>query len=134
MAIRIEKVQSSRCSLSRFNPNKVYTANLWFKGSQFLLNGFEHWPEELEFNEIHSLDDEKVKKESVCNVLQDLTIIYKLLQRFSNYQKIINFVRWFFRFKTFVCWKYGGSDFTPTGSLSVKDIKEATKQIVKFVQ
>ena len=38
------------------------------------------------------------------------------------------------RFKTFVCWKYGGSNSPPTGSLSAKDTKEATKHIVKLVQ
>ena len=33
-----------------------------------------------------------------------------------------------------MCWKYGGSNSPPTGSLSAKDNKKATKQIVKLVQ
>ena len=75
-----------------------------------------------------------MKKESVCNVLQDSTILDKLLQQFSYYQKIINSVALLLRFKRFVYWKHGGSNSPPTGSLSVKGTKEATKQIVKLVQ
>ena len=41
---------------------------------------------------------------------------------------------WLLRFKTFICWKYGGSNSPPISTLSAKDNKEATKQIVKLVQ
>ena len=115
-------------------PNKVDTADLWFRGPSFLLNYYEPWPEQPEFNELLSSDDEEMKKESVCNVLQDSKILDRLLQRFSNYQKIIDAMAWLLRFKTFMCWKYGGSNSLPIGSLSAKDNKETTKQIVKLVQ
>ena len=65
-------------------PNKVDTADLCFRGPDFLLSDYEPWPEQLEFNELLSPEDEEVKKESFCNVLQDSTILDKLLQRFIS--------------------------------------------------
>ena len=50
-------------------PSKVDTADLWFRGPDFLRNDYEPWPEQPEFNEILSLDDEEVTKEGICNVL-----------------------------------------------------------------
>ena len=65
-------------------PNKVDTANLWFRGPNFLLNDYEPWPKQPKFNKLLSPDDEEVKKESVVNVLQDSTILGKLLKRFIS--------------------------------------------------
>ena len=47
---------------------------------------------------------------------------------------MINSVAWLLRFKTLVCWKYDGSNSSPTGRLTTKDTKKATKQIAKLFQ
>ena len=111
-------------------PNKVDTADLWFRGPSFLLNDYDPWPEQPEFNKLLLSDDEEVKKESVCNVLQDLTILDRLLQRFSNYQKIIDAMAWLLRFKTFMCWKYDGSNSPPIGISQPKITKKRQNRLL----
>ena len=100
----------------------------------FLLNDYEPWPEQPEFNEILLPNNKEVKKESVCNVLQDSTILNQLLQQFSNYQKMMKRYGMVIKVQDVRMLETWWSNSPPTGSLSIKDIKEATKQIVKLVQ
>ena len=114
--------------------NKI---KIWHTGPDFLWMSNQHWPDQPA--SIPPLeDDEEVKREPstfFTSERDDNTGISDLIERFSSWYSLQKAVAWLNRFKHYCMHKYLPNKPSPsTDPLSVKEIRNATDDIVKAVQ
>ena len=109
----------------------------WLTGPEFLWHDESTWPAQPTFLPELPINDPEVKKEARVHVVTHEGITDSLIRRYSSWYRLQKAIAWILRFKQYICYKYSHSKLTiapTTGPLSVKEIDNATREVVKNVQ
>ncbi|XP_070562373.1 uncharacterized protein [Ptychodera flava] len=116
-------------------------SKLWFNGPEFLWKLKENWPNQPDDLPAISVDDKELKTAKVYTAVKGAKttcddVVNLLIQRFSSWYTLCKSVAWILRFKKYLRAHYGKckGDLVPTGPITVREISEATVEIVKVVQ
>ncbi|KFM59784.1 hypothetical protein X975_08509, partial [Stegodyphus mimosarum] len=116
--------------LSRGSSPRSFSDSLWWEGPSWLLEPLQNWPPDRLAYETSEVEREK-RKVRLCNLNSIEEEIPWYATRFSNYQSIIRLVSWVLRFVKNARSKRA---FRETGDLTVHEMEQAEKTLVKIVQ
>ena len=117
-------------------PTDSEKLQIWHSGPDFLWMKREHWPKQPE--SIPPLEDDDEVKRECCTFYThetDESSINDLIKRHSSWHSLQKSFAWLARFKEYCMYKFLKDKPKPTNDpLSVQELREATDDIVKFVQ
>jgi len=110
---------------------------LWQNGPEFLWMNEQHWP--IQPTTLPPIETDNEVKGDHCSFFSqkttDCTSLGDLTRAYSSWYSLQKAIAWMTRFKQYCMHKYAKDKPKPeTGPLTVQDLKNATKEIAKYVQ
>ena len=114
------------------DPQKFIEQERWLRGPEFLWGPKNFWPDQQE-EEIQDSELEIKKKKTTCATGLETTVgplLYKLLERFSDWSRLLTSVAWLHKFKTWI----QNRKHLKCNRLTMEDLELAKRTIVSLVQ
>ena len=121
-------------------PDSCTKAQLWLRGPEFLWQDDNSWPERPGVLPPLPESDPEIKRESKVNAAVSVSQeeLYKLLNYYSSWYKLLKALTLLSRFKQFIRWKFapgkGAVELPETGNLTVAELQQARNDVLKLVQ
>ena len=114
------------------DPQKFIEQERWLRGLEFLWGTKNLWPDQQE-EEIPDSELEIKKEKTTCATGLETTVgplLYKLLERFSDWSRLLTSVAWLHKFKTWI----QNRKHLKCNRLTMEDLELAKRTIVSLVQ